>query len=237
MNNKIALALLSTLINAITLRKEILNTEDIERCSYRSGIYNIMIRISVEEEASLTISEQFVISHGIPAQITSVTILYFNTIINELNQMLIPFGVQLIADYRDFVFENLPVLLDTRECSESDAIIKKTEHMSINYKLRRLSGTGFRLFVFYCPFINKETKIWSHAIPVRDCGVVLGIMYHNPQIMRQVIINEILKSLAREYNIDDINLEKFNLGLCNYTHECLSVLSNFLGGYGPLLMS
>ncbi|EJW05293.1 hypothetical protein EDEG_00651 [Edhazardia aedis USNM 41457] len=230
---KLFILSIPSFVISLSLRSELFNLNDIDRCTVEFGKNVLRLRISADEPVLIAIAEQFFAPDSHPSQLVYRAQTFFDSIIAELNIFLQNFGIEIRADYGNIRLENFNVDYGKSNCDEPNAATVKTKTMVKYFRRRFFSNAGLRLLIFYCPTMSKETNVWSYSSKSGECGNILGVLYHNPIRMREIIIDEILKMISGNHNDDDIDLEKFNRGLCRYTSTCISLVGNSLGEYVP----
>lgn len=206
--------------------------EDLHRCAKPSGMYIMKLRISFEQNALIALQEW--LSDHVPTimdyQAAAET--YISPIINDVNIELLPFGVHIRADYSQLIMENFPFDWDKSRCNSDVTVLKRTETAKIYFERTAVHGVGNRLLVLHCPERFSAHQLYAHTSSVKQCGRVLGIMYHKPDLMRTMIKDEVLKMMTGGNNrSDDIDFTAFNNELCKYVHNCVSTIGNVIGEY------
>ncbi|KAM0675172.1 hypothetical protein GVAV_001515 [Gurleya vavrai] len=206
--------------------------EDIQRCSKPSGMYILRLRISFEQNALVALQE-FLSDHSpsiMDYQAAAET--YISPIINDVNIELLPFGVHIRADYGQLIMENFPFTWDKSSCRSETTVMQRVEVAHEYFERTAIHGVGNRLLIMHCPENFSTEQMWSYTAGVKQCGNILGIMYHKPDIMRTLIKDEITKIMSGSQNrTDDVNFQQFNSKLCKYMHECVSSIGNVIGEY------
>ncbi|EJW02617.1 hypothetical protein EDEG_02975 [Edhazardia aedis USNM 41457] len=218
---------------SIALREEIYGIDDIEKCSVLTGKYVIRLRIAAEEQVLISLSQLNNAPNISPGQLIINAQAYFGSIVRDLNIFLRPFGVEIRPDFGQLLLENFQDGYEFAECRRQGTIMKKVKSMINMFKERIFMQNTFRLFVFFCPYFDPKTKFWSYGEDFGACGKILGVLYHHPMRMREVIIDNILKAIGGGINSEDIDLDTFNRGLCDFTRSCFSITGNSMGSYMP----
>ncbi|KAM0687251.1 hypothetical protein COBT_001511 [Conglomerata obtusa] len=206
--------------------------EDIQRCSKPSGVYIMRLRISFEQNALVALQDY--LSNNMTTQLDyqAAAQAYIAPIIADINVELMPFGIHIRADYGQLIMENFPFKWDKANCQSDVTVLKRVEVARSYFERTAVHGVGNRLLVMHCPVQFSAEQIWAHTAAVKQCGNVLGVMYHNPDMMRHLIKREVIKLFTGVRNSsDDIKFNEFNNSLCKYVHGCVSAIGNVIGEY------
>lgn len=200
-----------------------------QRCAKLSSHYIFNLRVTFEQQALIELQEYISNFNDTPYDYMAAAQLYMSDIFRELNIELDQYGIHIRPDYGQLLLENFPIEIDKSRCHSDTVCIERTQVCRDYFDLTAVHGVGNRLIIFYCDSIFSENSILANIENVKDCGHVLGIMYHDPDLMKATIKDEVIKMFTGGNRSSDLSLVDVNIELCKYAHSCVSEIGTLIG--------
>ncbi|TBU04832.1 putative spore wall protein [Hamiltosporidium magnivora] len=157
---------------------------------------------------------------------------YFGTIIDELNNFLIKYKVQLhlnLDSYNtDEFMGNISV---DPSCEKSSPVIERTSSAFSYLKDSFNDNIGVHLFVWGCIYISNMAELETVYSNLR-CGRVIGVLWKGAGETRTIIktaIMDALTGIQHSYLSDNEFDAKFAAELCKYVTQCIGMDKSEIG--------
>lgn len=158
---------------------------------------------------------------------------YFGTIIDELNEYLIRFKVQIHINLDGYDSDDFMgnVAFDM-SCEKSSPVVDRTSSAFSFLKQSFNDNIGLHLFVWGCTYISSLAELETVYSNLR-CGRVMGVMWKGSGETRDLIKSVILNALTGNSNVYSPENGDYNSSigpnLCKYVTSCIGMDKSEIG--------
>lgn len=203
--------------------------EDLQRCAKASSHYILNLRISFEQQVLIELQEYLANMANTPYDYQTTAQIFMSDVIREVNFELESYGIHIRPDYGQLIMENFPFEFNKAACSDENAVMERTEVAHEYFNTMSVHGIGNRLLIYFCDKVFSGQTLLSYIAKVKECGHILGVMYHDPENMKVTLKDEIVKMFTGGNRSDEITPTHFNTMLCSYVKTCVSEIGNLIG--------
>lgn len=227
-------ALTTTLAgNFLTEALDIAQNYDVTACTDENKTYTLDLKIHAQDFVVKALNSIANSAVGVIQGEDESVEAYFGTIIDELNEYLIRFKVQLHLNLDAYNTDNFMgnVTFD-KSCERESPVEERTnatfEHLKESFK----DNIGLHLFVWVCPFVPNNVDLIT-VLENKRCGRIMGVMWKGTQETRALIKSVILNALTggRKEYISDSSIYDREIGprLCDFATSCIGIDSSQIG--------
>lgn len=215
-------------------------TTEFSRCSEDNRTYNIYITGHVQKELGEVIDaimknnnfpdedDNNSLDNDAPDQYAGSVKSYLSSVVTELNNDLLKFGVQirLITPLHDLY---LPSISDP-SCEISSPVNGRTVDLFSLLENTHHESIGVHLGLFSCPYLK---DIYERGDIVRNqkCGRVIGVLWSGNNDTKDLIKGQIIEAFTDEpgaYQNGRLELQRPE-ALCEYLGSCIGLKKSHLG--------
>ncbi|KAF7683706.1 Spore wall protein 7 [Astathelohania contejeani] len=219
-----------------------LGTENIIPCTRENKTYTIDINIHLQK--NVIDSLHSILKRRVNANITEeeAVVEYFGTIIDELNDFLKLYRVQLhllLSSYN--IDDFMGGVVGDYSCEVTKPVIERTSAAFSKLKNLHPNDIGFHLFVWGCIFVNGQDDIKTLYNNLK-CGRVGGVLWFGSEETRSLIKNTILHGITGvdyDFSKGGVFGNEIAGKMCSYVTSCVGMDESELGQivYGTDVLS
>ncbi|ELA45999.1 hypothetical protein VCUG_02510 [Vavraia culicis subsp. floridensis] len=201
-------------------------------CTSDNKTYSIDLKIHAEESvirAIHSVALSNIVAHETEREAVSG---YFGTIIDEMNDHLMQYKVQLHLKLDAYNTDEFMATISVDpSCEKTSPVIERTS-AAFDFLNESFAGNiGCHLFIWGCNYIPPRAELKTIFNSLR-CGRVAGLLWRGMDETRELIKNTILDSLVGlEHLYAPSPSEEVNLAgkLCRYVQQCVGMQSSEIG--------
>lgn len=201
-------------------------------CTSDNKTYTVDIKIHAQENvirAIHAVALSNIVAHETEREAVAG---YFGTIIDELNDYLIDYKVQVHLKLDSYHTDQYMGTINVDpSCEKSSPVIERTS-VAFNFLQESFTGNiGLHLFVWGCIFIPPNSELKT-LVPSMRCGRVTGVLWRGMDETRDLIKYAIMDALVgNEHLYVTAPVEEVNMSarLCRYVQQCVGMQSSELG--------
>lgn len=189
-------------------------------CSKKDGSYILNIQLHYDDITVMKILAMEKIK-DLSKTDRQILIDYSNNILEEMNEDLKNFGVQLRGDYSFLLFEELDLKLQKKKlCMSKLMAIEATMRMLARLAYPNTKGMGLRIIALSCPVFD-PVQIPFFTLPTGGCGNIGTLFVIEPFTLKTQIKFLIKTFISGGLGaISPIKSENYKKHLCNFANKC-----------------
>lgn len=200
-------------------------------CTDENKTYTVEVKVHAQDDVVKSIHS---VALGNTPVDESVSIKsYFGDVIDDLNEYLIRFKVQLhlaLDGYNSDDF--IGSLAFDKSCEKFSPVTERTSSAFSFMKQSFDDNIGVHLFVWACPYII-ETAELHNVYTNQKCGKVIGVLWKGTKETKDLIkdaIIDALSGISGGYAIGDpVYDTTVRPGLCSYVTSCVGMDKSEIG--------
>ncbi|KAF7684390.1 hypothetical protein TCON_0411 [Astathelohania contejeani] len=157
---------------------------------------------------------------------------YFNDIFSTINKKLVAYGIRINPHYDQINLDDFHIPWGESGMSEYSPVNYKTQVCKEFFRDTSPKGVGNRILLFQHPNDTIVSIAKSSIQTEKECGNISGFLYKNPDDLRILLIDGILKMFSYgAYAVDMMSPDHFNIEICEYARKCVTKSNNREGEY------
>lgn len=201
-------------------------------CTKDPMTYVIEIKIHSQKQVAESIQAVFNNSSDKKMGLHANSLSYFGDVIDELNDMLMKFKVQIHLNLDAPIIEEFMTDINfDKSCELRDPVAERTDAAYNILQEKYKTSIGLHLFVWSCPVINSSYTFEENFMH-DTCGRVMGVLWIGTEPTKDLIKNQIMYALTGIKG-DFTSAAAFNVTmqgpLCLFVNKCLARNSTDIG--------
>lgn len=194
-------------------------------CTKDPMTFIIEIKIHSQIQVAEAIQSVYNYNSDVKLGIKASSLPYYGKIIDELNESLLKFKVQIHLNLDAPVTEEFMTDINfDKSCELEDPVLERTMSAFGLLKNKYKNSIGLHFFVWQCPR-DDPSFVVEQKLDNDKCGRVMGVLWRGTEEERSLVKNEIMYALT-SIKADYTNEAAFNSSiqgeLCSYADKCLA---------------
>ncbi|KAM0679357.1 hypothetical protein BDAP_000224 [Binucleata daphniae] len=198
---------------------------EVYSCTKDPMTFIIEIKIHSQIQVAEAIQSVYNYNSDVKLGIKASSLPYYGKIIDELNEMLLKFKIQIHLNLDAPVTEEFMTDINfDKSCELEDPILERTMSAFGLLKNKYKNSIGLHFFVWQCPR-DDPSFVVEQKLDNDKCGRVMGVLWRGTEEERDMVKNEIMYALTGikgDYTTPAAFNSSIQGELCLYADKCLA---------------